>query len=273
MRLEVLEMIYEAGFGHPGGSLSSVDILTTLYFGEFRNRPVLRYDPKKPQWEDQDYFILSKSHAAPALYAVLSEAGFFSKSELHHFRKTGGLLRAYPNIKIPGVIAPSASPGQGLSIACGIAFSLRFDKKSNRVYCLLGDGELQVGQVWEAALSASHHKLDNLCVIVDFNSMQAGGLVRESLNIDPIQDKFEAFGWKVFRTLEGNNVAALLDVFERAMSVKRKPTLIIADTIKGRGIPFMERKTAYHGMQLSKMEMEEARKVLERQLDILITSS
>ncbi len=266
LRFDILEMIYAAQFGYIGGSLSALELIATLYFGEIYGKPILKYDPHKPQGCEQDYFILSKAHACPALYAVLAEAGFFHKEELRYFRKSGSLLQAYPFQKIPG-IAVSGTLHQGLSIACGLASALKIDRKPYRVYCLLGDGELQDGQVFEAMMSASHYQLDNLCVLIDFNGFQAEGSIREIVNIEPIQDKFESFGFSVIRILDGHNVSDIVRALEKAWKIQRKPVCIIAHTIKGKGLPFMERKSSYHDVKLSEMEIFSARREIEKQLE------
>lgn len=264
-RMDALEMIHRAQSGYPGGMLSALDIMAALYFGELRGKRFFHYDRHNPQWDGQDYFVLSKTHAAPALYVMLAEAGFFPKEELQYFCQPGALLQAVPHLKIAGVTVPSGHLGSGLSVASGIALALKLDRKSNRVYALLGDEELQNGQIWEAALTASHYVLDNLCIFVDLNEFQADGSLREIMNIEPIQDKFEAFGWKVIRLLEGNNVEEILWTLDKAVSVKRRPTVILAHTIQGKGIPFLERKVYYHSRPLSESEMVVVRQELEKQ--------
>lgn len=268
LRLDILDMIHLAQSGYPGDSLSALDMIATLYFGEtLTHQPVFFCDPTKPQWEDQDYFVLSKAHAAPALYAVLAERGFFSKSELRHYRASGSLLQGFPALKIPGITAQAGVLGHGLSIGIGLALSMKLDRKPNRVYVFLGDEEFQQGEIWEGMLAASHYQLDNLCVIVDSNGFQADGFVREIVNVEPLQDKCEAFGWKVVKVLDGHNIEEFLFALEKAQTFHRRPTIIIAYTVKGKGISFIERKIAYHSLPLSSPEMQAARKELEHQLD------
>lgn len=266
LRLEILEMIYRAGKGYIGGSLSALDILAALYFGQVNGLPVLKYDPKRPQWNGADHCILSKAHSAPAWYAVLAEAGFFPKSELESFASSGALLRTFPYMKIPGVTLAPGSISQGLSLAVGLAAAFKMDRKPNRVYVLLGDGELQNGQIWESALFAAHHKLDNLVAFVDVNGFSGDGLVREILSIEPLQDKFEAFGWKVIRVLDGNNISQILDAVSKAWKVLRMPCVLLAHTVKGKGVPFFEKKSFYHKGVLSEQEMVAAREELARQI-------
>lgn len=266
LRLETLEAIHKANSGHTGGAMSAMDMLAVLYFGKIDGESVMKYDSKKPDWKDQDYFILSKGHAAPALYAVLAEAGFFSREELKHLRQVNAMLQGHPVIKIPGITATTGSLGQGLSIANGIALTLKLDRGKNKVYCMMGDGELQEGQIWEAAMAAAHYKLDNLIGLVDLNGLQIDGTTRAVMNISPIQDKFESFGWKVIRVREGNDVEALLDAVKKAWKVQRQPVAILAHTVKGKCIPFAEGKVCYHGMPLSAEEMAVARVELEKML-------
>lgn len=266
LRIDILKMIHKANSGHPGGSLSVIDILVALYFGEINGQRVLNYDPNKPDFEGRDYCVLSKGHASPALYAVLAEAGFFPKEELGHFRQINSLLQGHPVIKIPGVCMTTGSLGQGLAVSNGIALSLRIDKRPNQVYCILGDGECQEGQVWEAAMASAHYKLDNLCAFLDFNKLQIDGEVAKVMNIEPIVDKFIAFGWKVIRVTDGHNFDMILDAVDQAWKTVRRPTIIVADTIKGKGIPFAENKVSYHGTALSDEEMEVAVPWLEKQV-------
>lgn len=264
LRLETIEAIHRANSGHTGGAMSAMDMLAVLYFGEINGKPVMKYDAKKPDWQEQDYFIMSKGHAAPALYAVLAEAGFFPREELKHLRQVNSLLQGHPVLKIPGVNATTGSLGQGLSVANGIALAAKLDRAKNRVYCMMGDGELQEGQIWEAAMTAAHYQLDNLIGLVDLNGLQIDGSTREVMNVEPVQDKFEAFGWKVIRVREGNDVEALLKAMEKAWKTQRQPTLILAHTVKGKCIPFAEGKVCYHGVALSPEEMAVAREELEK---------
>lgn len=269
LRIDILEMTSKANSGHVGGSLSVIDILTTLYFGEIDGKPILKTDPKNPDWEQQDYFVLSKGHAAPALYAVLAELGFFSKEELNNLRQVDSLLQGHPVRKIPGVHMTTGSLGQGLSAANGMAMSLKLDKKPNRVYCVMGDGELQEGQIWEAAMTSAHYKLDNLTAFVDNNKLQIDGFCSSIMNVEPIQNKFEGFGWKVIKVMDGNDTDQLIEAVVRAHNITRQPTLILANTIKGKDVCFAENKCSYHGVALSPEELTEAVKYLNEKLEKL----
>jgi len=265
-RIDLLQMTHRARSGHVTSSLSCVELLTTLYFGSLGEAPVMQVDAKRALWDGRDYFVLSKGHAAPALYVILAHLGFFSKDELRHFRQLNSLLQGYPTRRIPGVDATIGQIGQGLSIANGMALSLKLDKKTNRVYCLLGDGELQSGQIWEAAMTAATHNLDNLIVIVDNNKMQQTNFTRAIKSLDPIGPRFTAFGWNVIPVRDGHNFEELHDAIFRAWKGRQKPTVIIADTVKGKGVPFIENKSFYHGKSLSDQEMEEALKILNKDL-------
>jgi len=251
IRKHVINMLYEAGSGHPGGSLSCVDILTTLYFH------TMRHNPLEPEWADRDRFILSKGHAAPALYATLAEAGYFPVEELQSLRKIGSMLQGHPDSEVPGVEVSSGSLGQGLSIANGIALAGKRDKKVYRVYTLLGDGECDEGQVWEAAMFASHYKLDNLTAIVDRNGLQIDGPTEKIMRLESIADKWRAFGWHVIE-IDGNEIKEIIAALDDAKSILGRPTVIIAHTFKGKGISFMEWINAFHGRALNKEEMEKA---------------
>lgn len=234
-------MLLEAGSGHPGGSLSATEVLIALYFHK------MRHDPKKPKWPDRDRFILSKGHAAPLLYAVLAEAGYFPIEELTTFRKLNSRLQGHPDWnKLPGIEMTSGSLGIGLSVAVGMALAGKIDGKNYRVYVLLGDGEVQEGQVWEAAMAATHFRLDNLVAIVDRNGLQQDGLTEEIMSIEPMASKWRAFGWNIYE-VDGYNFEEILKAFDAADEVKNRPTVIIAYTTKGRGIPFMEWSAKYHG--------------------------
>lgn len=249
LRSEIITMVYAAGSGHPGGSLSIIDILTVLYFGEF-----LHYDPEEPNWEDRDYLVLSKGHASPALYAVLSEAGFFSKDEHFTFRQVDSLLQGHPNIKIPGVEVSTGSLGQGLSVANGIALG----KKDKKVFCILGDGELQEGQCWEAAMTASHFNIENLVAIVDRNNYQIDGHTEDIMSVLDVTKKFDSFGWKTLQ-MDGHNIDEISKTLKLAVQEK-KPVAIIADTTKGKGVSFMENTAAWHGKAPSKEQHDDALK-------------
>ena len=251
IRKHVINMIYEAGSGHPGGSLSCVDILTTLYFH------TMNHNPLESEWTDRDRFILSKGHAAPALYAILAEAGYFPVEDLPSLRKMGSMLQGHPDNKVPGVEVSSGSLGQGLSIASGIALAGKLDKKVYSVYTLLGDGECDEGQVWEAAMLASHYKLDNLTAIVDRNGLQIDGLTEKIMRLEPIAGKWKAFGWHVIE-IDGNKIGEIIAALDEANSTQGRPTAIIAHTFKGKGISFMEWINAFHGRALNKEEMEKA---------------
>ena len=241
IRKSIIEEVYSAASGHPGGSLSAADILTVLYFYQ------MNIDPKDPKNENRDRFVLSKGHASPVLYATLAERGYFSKDELKSFRKLGSMLQGHPDMKgVPGVDMSTGSLGQGISAAVGMALAGKIDKKDYRVYSILGDGEIAEGEVWEAAMAANHYKLDNLCVIVDNNNLQIDGSVDNVMNVYPIDEKFRSFGFEVF-TVDGNNIDELITIFEKAKTVKGKPTAIVAKTIKGKGVSYMENQAGWHG--------------------------
>ena len=243
MRVNIVRMIAEAGSGHPGGSLSCADILTALYFGG-----VLEHRPDEPSWEGRDLFILAKGHAAPALYAALAQAGYFPEEELATLRKLGSRLQGHPDSnQVPGVEVSTGSLGQGLSIACGAAAGLKLDGTSQTVFALLGDGECQEGQVWEAAMFAAHHKLDNLVAIVDRNGLQIDGSTEEVCDPGDIAAKFAAFGWDAAE-VDGHDIPALIEAFASAKaSHEGKPHVFVARTIKGKGVSFMEGQAGWHG--------------------------
>lgn len=252
IRKSIIEEVYSAASGHPGGSLSAADILTVLYFYQ------MNIDPKDPKNENRDRFVLSKGHASPVLYATLAERGYFSKEELKSFRKLGSMLQGHPDMKgVPGVDMSTGSLGQGLSAANGMALASKIDSKGYRVYALLGDGEIEEGQIWEAAMTSSHYKLDNLCVIVDNNNLQIDGSVDNVMNVYPIDEKFRSFGFEVF-TVDGNNIDELIAVFEKAKTVKGKPTAIVAKTVKGKGVSFMENQVTWHGKAPNEEEYNQA---------------
>ena len=257
LRIEILKMLTEAGSGHTGGSLSAADIVTALYFYK------MRHNPEDPKWRERDRFLLSKGHAAPLLYAVLALSGYFDKPLLNTLRKLGSPLQGHPCSKmLPGVEVSTGSLGQGLSIANGIALGLKLDRLNSRVYCLLGDGEIQEGQVWEAAMTASHYRLDNVCAIIDNNGLQIDGHCCNVMCIEPIVDKWKAFGWHVI-DINGHDMKAILEAFDEAETVKMKPTMIIARTVKGKGISFFEGKVQYHGIAPTREELEKALKELQ----------
>ena len=241
LRMDVLEEVYGAGSGHLGGSLSICDTLAYLY------RRVLRLDPAAPRWEDRDRLVLSKGHASPALYAALAETGFFPREELKRFRKLGGILQGHPDMKrIPGVDMTTGSLGQGISAAVGMAIAGKITGKPYRVFAILGDGELQEGQVWEAAMLAAHRDLDNLTAIVDNNGLQIDGPVEKVNSPYPIDEKFRAFGWETF-TADAHSFPSLEGAFAQAAAVTGKPAVIIQRSIKGKGVSFMEGKASWHG--------------------------
>ena len=241
VRRGIVEQVYKAGSGHPGGSLSIADIMTVLYFNE------LNIDEKNPKWEDRDRVVLSKGHCVPALYSALANRGFFDVSELTGFREIESNLQGHPDMtKVPGVDMSTGSLGQGLSAAVGMAIAGKLDKKDYRVYCLLGDGEIEEGQVWEAAMAASKYKLDNLCVIVDNNNLQIDGTIEEVMSSYPIDEKFKSFGFQIIN-IDGHNIKEIMSAFEVAKNVKNMPVCIIAKTIKGKGVSYMENKVEWHG--------------------------
>ncbi|MDI6733375.1 MAG: transketolase [Planctomycetota bacterium] len=257
IRQHIIRMLGRAGSGHPGGSLSAVEILVSLYFHK------LRINPEDPTWPDRDRFLMSKGHAAPVWYATLAEAGFFPLSELNHLRKLGSILQGHPDMKrTPGVEMSSGSLGQGLSVANGIALAGKIDKTSYRVYVLIGDGECQEGQIWEAAMAGAHYKLDNLCAILDFNGFQIDGAIESVMSPLPFAEKFSAFGWNVI-TVDGHNIKEIIQALERAETVKNKPTIIIARTIKGKGVSFMENRYEWHGKAPDPQQTEQALKELQ----------
>ena len=252
IRKNIIEMIYKASSGHSGGALSCADILTALYFSE------MNVDVENPKDENRDRLVLSKGHASAALYATLAEKGFFTKEELAGFRNINSILQGHPDMKkIPGVDMSTGSLGQGLSVANGMAIAGKLDNKDYRVYCIVGDGEIEEGQIWEAAMTASHYKLDNLCVIVDNNNLQIDGKVTEVMNPTPIDEKFKSFGFNVMN-INGNDIDEILNAFEKARNAKGRPTAIIAKTVKGKGISFMENQASWHGKAPTQEEYEKA---------------
>jgi len=251
-RKRIIKMIGKASSGHPGGSLSAIDIITTLYFG------VMRHDPENPSWANRDRFILSKGHAAPALYATLAQARYFPVEHLMTLRRLGSPLQGHPDMKrLPGIEASTGSLGQGLSVAVGMAVGLRLDKRPSRVYVMLGDGECDEGSVWEAAMAAPHFKLDNLTAIVDKNCLQIDGSTEHIMCLEPLKDKWKAFGWHVIG-INGHDIGQILDAMDEAEKTSGKPTMIVADTVKGKGVSFMEGQVAYHGKAPSQKEVEKA---------------
>ncbi|HHU31840.1 MAG TPA: transketolase [Clostridia bacterium] len=252
VRADIVKMTAAAGSGHPGGSLSSVELLTALYFN------VLNHRPEEPNWPDRDRFILSKGHVCPVLYSVMARTGDFPVEELMTLRKFGSRLQGHPNVKaLPGLESSSGSLGQGLSIANGLALAAKLNNKSYRVYCLMGDGELQEGQIWEAAMTAPHYGLDNVCAIVDYNNLQIDGKCDEVMGINPLAKKWESFNWHVIE-IDGHDLAQVLKAYEEAANHKEQPSVIIAHTTKGKGVSFMENVAGWHGKAPNKEELEKA---------------
>lgn len=257
IRRDILVMLNEAKSGHSGGSLSCVEIMAALYFYKMKN------DPIRPEWPGRDYFILSKGHVCPTLYAAMAHAGFFPREELVTLRKMGSRLQGHPHrLKLPGLETSSGSLGQGLSIANGIALSMKMDKKPNRVFVLMGDGELQEGQVWEAAMTSAHYGLDNICAIVDYNNLEIDGYVEEVMGIHPLDEKWKSFNWHVHEC-DGNDINSVMKALDHAEQMKRKPSVIIAHTTKGRGVSFMENVDLWHGKVPDKDQLDQAINQLE----------
>ncbi len=256
VRVHVVESTHEAGSGHPGGSLSATDILTALYF------EIMEHRPKEPDWLDRDRFVLSKGHAAPALYGVLAESGYFPVDKLMELRKLGSMLQGHPDMnKTPGIDASTGSLGQGVSIASGMALAARLDRRSYRVFAMCGDGEVQSGQIWEAAMFASHNKLDNLTVFLDRNNLQIDGATDEVVSIEPLVSKWKSFGWKVLE-INGHDMKEIVGATREADEVDGRPTIIIAKTVKGKGVPFMEGSLAFHGKPANDEQLEIALEAL-----------
>jgi len=256
LRCHVVKMVYEAQSGHPGGALSAADIIAALYFHE------MRVDPENPEWQDRDRFILSKGHACAVWYAALAERGFFPLKELSTFRKFGTILQGHPDMKkTPGVDMTSGSLGNGLSVGVGMALGAKIDRKNYRVFVMLGDGEVQEGAVWEAAMAASHYKLDNLIAIVDYNGLQVDGWVKEVLSVEPLVEKWKSCGWYTIE-IDGHDMGAILEAFYRIKKIDR-PSVIIAHTIKGKGVPFMENQVKWHAKAPTKEQLEQALQALE----------
>ena len=263
VRIWTIEGVFNAKSGHPGGSLSAADMITYLYFKE------LNVDPKNPANPDRDRFVLSKGHCCPAPYAALALKGYFSTDEIKVLRHIGAMLQGHPNMKdTPGIDMSSGSLGQGVSAACGMALAGKLDNKDYRVYAMLGDGECEEGQVWEAAMFAAHMKLDNLCLIVDFNGLQIDGNVNDVAGLEPLDKKFEGFGFEVIK-IDGNNFDEIEAAFEKAKTVKGKPTVIIAKTVKGKGVSYMENQVGWHGKAPNADEYKLALEELNAQLKVL----
>ncbi len=252
VRADIVRMTAAAGSGHPGGSLSAVEAMTVLYFN------VMNHRPAEPEWPDRDRFFLSKGHACPVLYSVMARSGYFSVEELLTLRKCGTRLQGHPSCKtLPGIEVSSGSLGQGLSIANGFALSAKINRKDYRAYCLMGDGELQEGQIWEAIMTAAHYKLDNVCAIVDYNGLQIDGDVEKVMGLAPLQQKWESFNWNVIEA-DGHDLTALQAAYESAARTKGKPSVIIMKTIKGKGISFMENVAGWHGKAPNSEELRQA---------------
>lgn len=241
MRRELIEMITAAKSGHPGGSLSATEIVVTLFFD------VMRHDPANPKWKDRDRFILSKGHCCPVLYAVMAECGYCPKDQLMTLRKLGSIYQGHPDVRfLPSLEASTGSLGEGLSLGLGMALAAKLDHSPSRTYVVLGDGEIQEGQIWEAAMFGGFHKVDNLVAIVDYNRIQLDGFVKDIMDLEPLVNKWRSFDWHVIE-LDGHDIAALQRAFAEAETVKGKPTVLIAHTIKGKGVSFMENNPKFHG--------------------------
>ena len=261
IRRHILKMVSRAGTGHIGPSLSVVDILTVLYFSKMRHKP------EDPYWEDRDRFVLCKGHAAPALYAVLAEAGYFPKEELTTLRKLGSRLQGHPSLKLPGIDAPTGSLGQGLSIANGMAMAAKLNGKGYRVYALLGDGECDEGQVWEAAMTAAHYRLDNITAIVDRNSFQSDGPTEAIKSKEPLPEKWRAFGWAVME-IDGHDLLQISKALDEARSTKGRPSVIIAKTVKGKGISMLEGDNSFHSKPINDELLEIALRELSNAMPL-----
>ena len=252
IRKHIIDEVHTAASGHPGGSLSCADILTVLYFHE------MRVDTSNPRWADRDRFVLSKGHCAPALYATLAEKGFFPTEDLTGFRNINSYLQGHPSMKdVPGVDMSTGSLGQGISAAVGMALAGKLDKKDYRVYSILGDGEIQEGQVWEASMSAAHYKLDNLTAFLDHNGLQIDGKITDVMSPEPVHEKFSAFGWKVI-SVNGHDYQQIIEAIDEAKKTKGKPSIIIAETVKGKGVSFMENEAGWHGTAPDKDQRDKA---------------
>ena len=256
IRRLIVQMISKARSGHPGGSLSAADLISALFFC------VLRHNPKDPHWPGRDRFHMSKGHCAPLWYAVLAESGYFPKEKLMTLRQLGSLLQGHPDRRTPGVEVASGSLGQGLSVALGMSLAGKVDKKDYRVYVLMGDGEIQEGNIWEAAMACAHYKCDSLCGILDYNGFQIDGKICNVMGLEPLAAKWQAFGWHTIE-IKGHSMKAIISAYDEAKSVKGKPSIIIAHTVKGKGVSFMENVCDFHGRAPTKEETERALKDLE----------
>lgn len=249
-RRQIIEMITAAKSGHPGGSLSAVEILVTLYFD------VLQHDPQNPHWPDRDRVILSKGHACPVLYSLMAQCGYTPADQLHTLRQLGSIYQGHPDVRfIPSLEASTGSLGQGVSVALGMGLAARLDGKPSRAYVIVGDGEIQEGQIWEAAMFGSYHKVDNVVCIVDYNRIQLDGFVKDIMDLEPLADKWRSFGWHTIEA-DGHSIEALQRAYKEAAETKGKPTCIIAHTVKGKGVSFMENNPKYHGVAPSEKEKE-----------------
>lgn len=261
IRKELLQMIYNSGTGHTGGSLSSVDILVALYY------EIMEIDPQNPKWELRDRFVLSKGHSVEGYYTILADLSFFPKDELKYFCKFNSSLIGHPSFKVPGIEMNTGSLGHGLSIAVGMALAGKMDDKNYKVYVLMGDGELAEGSIWEGAMSANHYKLDNLVGIIDRNKLQISGDTENIMSLENLEEKWRAFGWSVI-TLDGNNIKELIKKLKEIPMDKDKPHVIIANTIKGKGVPFIENNPKWHHKVPNEEQLKEALEILDCQLNI-----
>jgi transketolase len=251
-RRQIVEMITAAKSGHPGGSLSAVELLVTLFFD------VMRHDPTNPKWPERDHFILSKGHACPVLYSIMAQCGYTPVDELKNLRKLGSIYQGHPDVRfIPSLEASTGSLGQGLSVGIGMAYAARLNGSPSRTFVVLGDGEIQEGQIWEAAMFAPFHKLDNLVAIVDYNKIQLDGFVKDIMDVAPLAEKWQAFGWHTI-TIDGHDIPAVQKAYAEAAATKGKPTCIVANTVKGKGVSFMENNPKFHGVAPTQDELQRA---------------
>jgi transketolase len=263
IRRLIIKMLASAGSGHPGGSLSATDLITCLYFGHYSDgSAILKYNPAQPNWPDRDRFHMSKGHCCPLWYAVLAKSGYFPVEELWTLRRWGSILQGHPDRRTPGVEVASGSLGQGLSVGLGMSLAAKIDQRDYRVYVLLGDGEIQEGNIWEAAMAAAHFGCDNLCAILDYNRFQIDGKIEDIMGLEPLVDKWRAFGWHAIK-IDGHDIKDILDAYEEARSKKGKPTIVIAYTTKGKGVSFMENVVDFHGRAPTPQEAEIALRELE----------
>ncbi|MFH1360782.1 MAG: transketolase [Candidatus Omnitrophota bacterium] len=256
-RKEILTVTHQAGSGHPGGSLSAVEIFISLYFYKMRHKP------QEPKWSERDRLIISKGHCTPVAYVTLANCGYFPKEELKTFRKINSRLQGHVSVLTPGIEFNTGSLGHGLSVANGLALGAKLLNKKFKTYCVLGDGEIQEGSIWEAAMAAAHYKLDNVCAIIDYNKIQENGPVKDIKNLEPLKDKWTSFGWNVLEA-DGHDFQALMNALDKADTVKEKPTVIIAHTIKGKGVSFMEGQSAWHGKAPNEEQLKKALEELDK---------